>query len=463
MTWRTWEGPGHVVQSTPVRPGSFKSPAAWPIVETKVSNAPLDSDVLKTGDDPLGLATVERVFVARQPIVDQAGRVFGYELLYRANDIESTCSGPAPHVSARVVTDAVLNLGLDTLTGGRPAFLNFARELLVSDAGSLLVPKSTVIEVLETVDVDAEVLEACRRLRRNGFSLALDDFTEGSSAEALLPLATFVKVDVLATSPTATARVARRLLARGLRLVAEKVETAQDATRLHTEGYRLFQGFHFCRPATIVGRALSPDRLSQVQLLAALAQRELTIAELEVIVTRDVGLTYRVLRCVSSAAFGQTRRIDSIRQALVLLGIEQIRRWAMVWSLAGLTANRSPEILTTALVRARFSEILGSSLARSEGPEHFILGLCSLLDAILQQPMDQALSQIPLSDTVRGALLGDRNPARSVLDAVVAYERGSWAAATTAMRGAGLSPSLLPSAYAEALEWPRAMTEGAAA
>jgi c-di-GMP-related signal transduction protein len=405
----------------------------------------------------------DRVFVARQPIVDHGGRVFGYELLYRGAARDTACEGPTALASARVLTSAVLSLGLDTLTGGRLAFLNFARELLVGGAGTLFQPQATVIEILENVRIDAEVVAACRDLHAKGFSLALDDFTEGSDAESLLPYAKFVKVDVLAAVPEVLTRVAQRLLPRGVRLVAEKVETVADAERLHADGYRLFQGFHFCRPTTFSGKALAPDRLTNLRLMAALARRDLTITQLETIVTRDVGLTYRVLRCVSSAAFGQTRRIQSIRQALVLLGVEHIRKWAVVWSLAGLNAGRSPEILTVALVRVRFCDSLGTALVGTDGAEHFLLGLCSLLDAILQQPMALALAEIPLSDTVRGALLGERNAARSVLDAVVAYERGAWEGATAAVRRVGLPESLLPAAYAEALEWPRALAEAAAA
>lgn len=417
----------------------------------------------QTIGDPAAADQEHRVFIARQPIVDRAGRVFGYELLYRQRETDSACNRQGTLVSAEVLTHALLGLGLDTLTAGRPAFLNFSTDLLLSGVGTLLPPAGTVIELLEGVHVTAEVVAACRELHAAGFSLALDDFEEGSAAEALLPFAKFVKVDVLQTSPLGLSRIAQRFVPRGIRLIAEKVETQEAVARAAAMGYQLFQGFHFCRPTTMSGGAVTPGRLAQVQLLAALTDRDMSIDRLEAIVSRDVALTYRVLRCVSSAAFGQSRQIQSIRQALVLLGVDHIRKWALVWSLAALNAGGVPEILTVALVRARCTELLGETLDGADAAEYFLLGLCSLLDAILQQPMPQAIADIPLSDTVRSALHGAPTVPRSVLDAVVAYERGGWDTAAAAVRPLGIPESALPKAYAEALLWPRAFAQGTAA
>lgn len=406
----------------------------------------------------LNLDPRDTVYVARQPIVDQAGKIFGYELLYRAAAADSACTTAAELASARVLSDTVLNLGLDTLTAGHLAFVNLTRPLLVNDAGTLLPRGATVLELREDVPVDGDVVDACRRLHAMGYALALDDFTAESDAEALLPYVKFVKVDVLATPVDAWAPLARRLSSLGARLVAEKAETAEVVRTAGAAGYTLFQGYFFCKPSTFSAAAVPARRLAYLNLLAALSRPELTIRELEDLVKHDVSLSYRVLRCINSASFGLRREITSIRQALVLLGTGQIRKWASVWSLAGLNSG-TPETVTLALLRARCCELVGAVLSDADAAsEFFILGLCSLLDAMLNRPMATALGDMPLSAPIREALLGRPNFARSVLDLVIAYERGTWDEATGAATRIGLPAHVLPAAYADALRWARELS-----
>jgi len=313
--------------------------------------------------------------------------------------------------------------------------------------------------VREDVPIDGAVLEACRRLHGLGYALALDDFTADSDAEALLPFAKFVKVDVLSTPIDAWARLARRLLSGGVRLIAEKAETADVVQTAGAAGYTLFQGYFFCKPRTFSAAAVPGRRLAYLNLLAALSRPDLTVSQLENLVKHDVSLSYRVLRCINSAAFGLRQEIRSIRQALVMLGTDRIRKWASVWSLAGLNSG-TPETVTVALLRARCCELVGEALSGAEaGSEFFLLGLCSLLDAMLDRPMANALSDMPLPAPIRDALLGASNAARSVLDLVVAYERGAWDEAEGAATAAGLPAAALPAAYADGLRWARELSQ----
>ena len=407
----------------------------------------------------LNLDPRDTICVARQPIVDQSGKVFGYELLYRGGTDDTTCTAAGDLAAARVFNDAVLNLGLDTLTAGHLAFVNLTRPLLVDDAATLLPPSATVLEVREDVPIDGAVLEASRRLHGLGYALALDDFTADSDAEALLPFAKFVKVDVLSTPIDAWARLARRLLSGGVRLIAEKAETADVVQTAGAAGYTLFQGYFFCKPRTFSAAAVPARRLAYLNLLAALSRPDLTVSQLENLVKHDVSLSYRVLRCINSAAFGLRQEIRSIRQALVMLGTDRIRKWASVWSLAGLNSG-TPETVTVALLRARCCELVGEALSGAEaGSEFFLLGLCSLLDAMLDRPMANALSDMPLPAPIRDALLGASNAARSVLDLVVAYERGAWDEAEGAATAAGLPAAALPAAYADGLRWARELSQ----
>jgi len=330
------------------------------------------------------------VCVARQPILDQVGRVYGYELLYRAGPDAIDCTAAGDLASARVLSDAVLTLGLDLLTCGRKAFVNFTRPLLLSGAGTLLPANSVVIEVTEDVAIDGDVIDACRKLDALGFSLALDDFMPGSDAEALLPFVRFVKVDVLQTAAHDHATIAKRLLPLGVRLIAEKVETADMVAQTRAAGYRLFQGYYFCRPTTFVATSMPAHHVAYLGLLGALNRKDVSVDELEDLIKHDVSLSYRVLRSTNSWLFGVRQEIQSIRHALVFLGVDQIRKWASVWVLAGLNSSGTQETITVALVRARCCELLGHALlGPEEGAGYFLLGLCSLLDVDPQPPHGQ--------------------------------------------------------------------------
>ena len=402
-------------------------------------------------------------FVARQPILDASGHVFGYELLYRAAADATSCQDSRDLAAARVLNDAVLTLGLDTLTGGRRAFINTTRHMLLNDLVTVLAPEAVVIEVLENVGFDDEVVTAVKRLRERGYAIALDDFTFADGAEVLLPYARYVKVDVLSTSVDERRRI-EKAVKNGTKLVAEKVESAEVFEEARALGYQLFQGYYFCRPTTFSGGALSARRLAYARLLAALNKSNVSVNSIEDLIKHDASLTYRVLRCINSAAFGIRREIQSIRQALVLLGLDQIRKWASVWALAGLNGGASSELVTIAILRARSCEIVATRVIGAEdASEYFLLGLCSLLEAMLGQPMAVAVAELPLSENVRSALLGEHNKARLILDAVVAHERGEWDEASRIVTELAVPPEALALAYADALKWARELTQTAAA
>lgn len=401
-------------------------------------------------------AADEEVYLARQPILDVKGSVFGFELLYRGSADADTCVMRDDQATARVLIDALLSLGFETLTDGRPAFINFTRATLLSDVAMQVPPSQLAVEVIETVDVDADVIDACRRLHERGYAVGLDDFVPGSASELLLPYVSFIKMDVLQTPRAVLADVAERFRTRGIRMIAEKVETLDVQRDVRGLGYGLFQGYYFCRPSGVSTRPVSPQQHTYLRLLGALSREDLTVAELEDLVKSDVSLAFRVLRAVNSPALGLCREVTSLRQALVLLGRERVRQWASVWTMAGLSSNLDEQLLTTALIRARCCEAVGGQVVGANaGGEYFLLGLCSLLDAVMKRPMSDVLDGVPLPKTIRDALLGTPNQAKLILDAVLAYARGDWNSTTTLARQANVSLSTLGRAYADALRWSR--------
>jgi EAL and modified HD-GYP domain-containing signal transduction protein len=404
----------------------------------------------------------DQVCVARQPILDARQQVFGYELLYRARVSDTAAGGPTGRASAQLIADALLGVGFDVLTDGRRGFINLATETLLADAGGLLQPEHVVLEILESVRPTKEVVEMCRVLCDRGYAIALDDYVPGTGADELLSFARFAKLDLLVIPPARLMGVAAALLGRGITVIAEKVETVQAFERARAAGCSLFQGYYFCKPVQFSGQTLSASQVTQMRLVAALYKESVSLATIEELLKTDGSLTYRVLRTVNSAGFGLRREIHSIREALLLLGLDQIRRWTSIWLLAG--ANRGPtELVTMAVLRGRTCELIGQAMGRPDaGAEYFLLGLCSLLDVILGQPMSKVVQDLPLAGEIRAALLGQSSGERRVLDAVGRYEQGAFADAATAAAALGLDVEALANAYAEALKWARGFTGAAA-
>ena len=398
------------------------------------------------------LDTRQAIHVARQPILDANRHVFGYELLYREAALDGSCTAVGDVAGSRVLTDALLGIGLDTLTDRTLAFINFTRAMVLGGAASLLPTKGVVIERREDIEVDQPLIEALRELRQQGYTFALDDFVPGSPAEVLLPYASFVKLDVLEASAWRTA--ARHLRTANRRVVAERVERSEVAIEAQRAGCSLFQGYYFCRPATHSARALPAYRQSYLDLFAALNRPDLTIAALEDLVKRDLSLTMRVLRSINSAAYALGGSITSVRQALVLLGVQQVRQWAAVWAMAGLSAGAPHELVAITLVRARMCELLGRRRGGDElAGEMFLLGMCSTLDVVLEQPMETILSHLPVGAKISETLLTGKGEWRALLDAVIARERGYFSALPEMLAPLNVTEEQLSEAYVDALKW----------
>jgi EAL and modified HD-GYP domain-containing signal transduction protein len=407
----------------------------------------------------IGSDSRQTVTVARQPILDRKGQVVAHELLYRHTPDATACNDRSDSVGARTLNDAMLSVGLDALTCGLPAFVNLTHQLLLGGAGTLLPRDIAVLELREDIPIDDEVVQVCRQLHADGYALALDDFVAGSAAEALVPWVRYIKIDVIDTPEPQWRALAKRFNAKRIKLVAEKVETIEVSDATREAGYDYFQGYFFCRPRTFATTHVPARRLAYIQLLSALNRPNLTFDELENLVKHDLSLSYRVLRSANSAAFAIRQEVTSIRTALVLLGLDQIRKWASVWAIAGLSGGEAPGAVSLALVRARGCERIGELIAGSDTGGLFLLGLCSLLDVILRRPMEVALTDMPLPTPVREALLGAPNTARKALDSIIAYERGEWDSAGELIEKVGLRQSALPDIYADAVRWARQLSQ----
>jgi EAL and modified HD-GYP domain-containing signal transduction protein len=403
-------------------------------------------------------STVTDICLARQPIFDTVGEVRGYELLYRRTSTD-TAAGSADHavMAADVIVHACLNIGLDQLTSGRSAYLNFTRDMLVGRAYTLLPPELVVIELLETVEPDDAVEEACEALVDAGYALALDDFVWSSRYRRLLELATIVKVDVLNQPAAHLDGVAQRLAPYDVRLLAERVETAEVRAMCAGLGYELFQGYFFARPEMVKNRALMSDELAIVQAMSVMRDARATDADAETAFTSDIGLSYKLLRMVNSAARGG-RGIESIRHALRLSGRTELSKWLALLLVSSIAARGAAnrELLYLAVQRARMCELLGGSTGNERDTSAlFLVGLFSLLDAISGIPMPQLLQSISLAPALQQALVGRTGPYAGTLSLAEAYEQGSWSEVNEQASSSGLDAVQVGAFYIQSLAWTR--------
>jgi c-di-GMP phosphodiesterase len=379
---------------------------------------------------------MNQVFVARQPIFDRDQQVAGYELLFRHGPGNDSRVLDHQGATASVVLGSLTEIGWDRIVGRRTAWINVSREFVLSGMLSTVPPALVVLEILEDQLVDDRLLEACHSLRCAGYRLALDDFTFSPEIEPLVRLADVVKLDVLALGPQGLSDHIALLRPYGVKLLAEKVETLAEHAYCMDAGCDLFQGYFFCRPQLLSNRQINASRLALLELIGALQDPAIELAELETLIVRDVALSIRLLRYINSAFFGLRNEIISIGQALALLGIENLKPWATLTVFASVD-DKPPELTATALVRAHFCELAAAHVSGSTPAQLFTLGLFSVIDAFMDAPMEDALASIPFPAEMREALTSHRGKMGRLLDCVNALEAGQFSRAEAIIPGAG--------------------------
>src|SRR3954464_3346970 len=363
-----------------------------------------------------------KVFIARQPIFDRDLEVNGYELLFRGANENVAIVSDHDEATSTVVVNAFTEIGLDNVVGDRRAWINVSRDFLLGGFARALPRSRVVLELLEDQQVDDELLETLADHRSHGYEIALDDFAGNEELLPVLDHVDIVKVDLLGRDPAAIEEDVDRLARHSLTLLAEKVETREEHERCQELGFDLFQGYFFCKPERMEARSVAPNRVTMLQLVAALQDPRTEIKELETLVSRDVALSYRLLRYINSAFFGLRREIDSIQRALMLLGTANVKRWATLSIFAGVE-DKPRELIETALVRARFCELAGDE---GNGDRLFTLGLFSVIDALMDAPMETVLDTMPFPDEMRSALIDHSGPDGELLEAALSFERGEF-------------------------------------
>lgn len=361
------------------------------------------------------------IFLGRQPVFNRDQAIVGYELLFRHNEAAVSAQivdGDA--ATAQVIEGAFMDIGLDQLAGRYPVFINLTRHYLLNPPP--LPPKQVVFEILEDIELGEDIIDALNGLIDTGYRLAMDDYVFDESHHDLLSRVHIVKLDVLALSDEELERHVARLQDYPVRLLAEKIEDEQSYQRCKGLGFHFFQGYYFSKPRIIRGRRLKANQLTVVQLLRMVHRPDTDIKDLEELINQDVTLGYKLLKMMNSAYYNLDRKIDSVRRALVYIGSDGIRSWVSMLALTSLD-EEDHGLMGISLVRARMCELLTPRVRQSDKDSFFTTGLFSVLDQLLQVPLEEILLDLPLSEEVRQALLDYSGVMGEALDCAMSFER----------------------------------------
>lgn len=405
-----------------------------------------DEDDLEADDSS------EHVFLGRQPICDAAFNVIGYELLFRNSTVNAADFRDGDRATSQTLLNLFVELDLDDLIGEHRAFVNLTRGFLVGEHPIPFDKDRLVLEVLENIQVDEELIESLRGLREAGYTIALDDVVYHEELEPLLEFANIVKVDLPAVSSGDIERHVAQLRRRPLKLLAEKVETPEEFESCRDLGFDYFQGYFFAKPRLVQAKTIQHNRMIILELLSKLQDPLIAFDEIEALVRQDVAASYKLLRYINSARHSLSRKVESLHQALVLMGLRSIRSVVSLIALSGIE-GKPHELMVTAMVRARMCELLAAAMKAPDPNLFFTVGLFSALDALLDRPMADVLKSLPLSEEINRAILEQEGlPGRS-LRCVMSYERAEW----SQVHCPGVSRARIIEAYNQAIQWTNQM------
>ncbi|MGF7146186.1 EAL and modified HD-GYP domain-containing signal transduction protein [Anaerotaenia torta] len=362
------------------------------------------------------------IYVARQPVFDRNMHVYGYELLYRKS-MNNFYEGTDDNQSTfELISNAFLTMHLSKLTGGSKAFINFPKDMLLQNIPALLPAKSIVVEVLERVEIDEDVVAACKRLREKGYIIALDDFIFDERYLPLLDVAHIIKVEFPAVGYDEQRRLIRKYKNR-IRFLAEKVETREEYQRARDIGYDYFQGYFFCKPVVMKEREIPPLNANLIKILEILNHDDPEYRELAEVIETDLGLTYKLLRLANSVYFGSKYNIRGIRQALVQIGLLEIKKWVYLLIMTDRQDIENRELIRNCLIRAKFMELIAEKTGNGGSQfDYFLAGMFSSIDVLMNKDMADVLNEILLPDSIKEALLGQETPIKRTLDIAINYE-----------------------------------------
>ncbi|WP_338754602.1 EAL and HDOD domain-containing protein [Bacillus sp. FJAT-52991] len=395
------------------------------------------------------------VYVARQPIFNRKEETVAYELLYRNQKgqvLANVTDGDT--ATMELLKNSLLNIGIDRLSEGKMLFINFTENLLLIDPPAFLERDKIVIEILEDVESSERLIQSCRKLRKKGYTLALDDYVLHERNKELVPLANIIKVDFLQTPRFERQRMMKELKQYNLLWLAEKVETREQLQQAMEEGFSLFQGFFFAKPALLSADSIPEFSNNYLVILNEVAAPLPSIQNIARLIEGDLSLSYQLLKLLNKTAFIQREKVKTIHQAIMLIGLEELKKWILFIMINTNKQTCSEEIMRTSLVRAKTLE----QLARNYFPDQptsqlFLLGMLSMIDALLGKPMESILPELPIDTEIKEALLLKENHFSKALLLIRSLEEANWPSASDFCSQLQIEEDILFTSYNQAIRW----------
>ena len=394
------------------------------------------------------------VFVARQAIFNRKQNVVAYELLFRNSAENFFPDIEEGQATARLIMENQLNLGTRHITSGKTALINIGPDSLKHNLCDFLPCKDVVIELLETIEPTDDNYQLCRELFHKNYKLALDDFVYNEQWERFLKFIKLVKFDIAQTPLSDIAEIVEKLKQhKKIKILAEKIETQADYHQAHKMGFDYFQGYFFAKPTMHEQQDIDYNYALVVAIYAQVMKPSPDIKQISALFEADAALAYKLMRLINSGVFPIQSKISSIKQALVYLGHERLKKFVSLIVTAHTAGKKPAELMQVCVVRARFCELIAKQVSKSLAGEAFLTGLFSLLDAILDQPMSLLVEKLPFPDDIKAALLNEKNTLYYILNVVQAYETGSWWTLEKAVILLNVKSDVLPGLYNQAVDW----------
>ncbi|TGE83442.1 EAL domain-containing protein [Pseudoalteromonas sp. KS88] len=394
-------------------------------------------------------------YAARQPILDRDKELIGYELLFRDGVDNVFPNIDGDEATSRLIEGSQFNFGLEDLTDDKPAYINFTLDTLQKGYPTLLAKDQIVVEILETIQPGKRLLAIVKDLKEKGYTLALDDYIHQPVWRHFYPYIDIIKIDFLSCELDQIKQIIEEIKPfPQIKLLAEKVETHEKYQLALDLGFSYFQGFFFSKPEMVQSKSLPPSQIALAELLYETSSIDINLKKITDVFERDVTLSYKLLRYSNSAAFKRRAEISTIKQALIVLGVQEIKKFLSLLFAAQVAANKPAELIRLSLTRARFTELLAieHNKVKDTGMA-FLTGMMSLMDAILDESMQSVMKKLPLSNDIKDALVENKGLLAQYLELVKLYEQADWQSANTIIDELALAADKVPDFYHEALSW----------
>ena len=395
------------------------------------------------------------IFLARQPIFDRSNKVIAYELLFRNGYDNFCCNADGNEATLNVIVNSFYTFGIKNITNNKKVFINFTEELIKKEIATLLSCEQVVVEILENIEPTEEIVFACKKLKQKGYTLALDDFVFDEKYMNLIKLIDIIKVDFKITKGYERKKLFELLkINHKIKFLAEKVENKEEYNEAVKMGYTYFQGYYFSKPIVLSRKSICANKNIALKILMLLNKEEFSFCDLEVLIMKDLGLSYKIMKLINSSIYYLRNEVSSIRQAITFLGQIELTKWLYVVLLNDLNGNNTNELIRVSLQRAKLCEsICRMSIYKEKKFSAYMTGLFSVIDAILNCPIKVIINDLCIVDEVRDGLLEEKNPLNAILKLVINYEKGQWENVGIYADIIGIDASKISRAYIESLKW----------